>query len=47
MRRFIGGLIDVLYPRAPGEPDRDSMGAKVLVLLLLSLGLFGLSLSSR
>jgi hypothetical protein len=47
MRRLIGGLIDLLYPRALGEPDRESIGANVIVVLLLVLGAVGLYLSSR
>ena len=47
MRRLIDAIIDVIYPRAPGEPDRDGLGVKLLVLGLLAIGLFGLYLSSR
>lgn len=35
MRRFINRLVDLLYPRAPGEPDRSSFWDKLLVLGLL------------
>lgn len=43
MRKFIGGLIDVLYPRKPGEPDRSTFGEKLFALVLLgSIILLGL-----
>jgi hypothetical protein len=36
MRRFIDSLIDVLYPRAPGEPDRATFWTKFAVLAMLA-----------
>ena len=36
MRRFIDGLIDLMYPRDPDKPDPTPMWAKLLVL-----GIFG------
>lgn len=40
MRRFSDKIVDILYPRAPGEPDRDPMWLKIgwLVFLVGVLG---------
>lgn len=35
MKRFIDGIIEILYPRLPGEPDRSTLWEKVAVLAML------------
>ena len=47
MRKILDGLCDLSAPRAPGEPDRAGVGAKLLVLLVLALTVLTAWLAAR